>query len=240
MKKNTKYIIQAKAGNKEAMAKLLDENIALIWSMVNRLKDRGIETEDLFQTGCMAFIKGINNFNVEFDVELSTYLVPVILGDLKKLIRDDKPIKVSRGVKELYIKILETGKAYVLLNGTEPSIDYIANELQISREDIVFAMESATPLKSLDDKESVNDEVNILLKDKISNKKDEAEAIINKVAIQELLKNVDVESRKIIMLRYYKEKTQTEVSKILGITQVQVSRLEKKILSTMKYALNGG
>ena len=226
-------IVEAQNGNQEVMQNLIDKNNGLIWSIVKRFKDRGHELEDLYQIGTMGFIKAVKRFDAGYDVKLSTYAVPYIVGEIKRFIRDDGPIKISRSTKELVVRIREMQKQYNEKLGREITINELAKELQVPKEDIVYALTSARPLESID--EEIYDETSkTTLIDKISTNKDEANAIINNLTLKKLIEDLQPREKEIIMLRYYKEHTQTQVAKILGITQVQVSRIEKRILQNMR------
>ena len=198
----------------------------------------GHELEDLYQIGAMGFIKSIKRFDTNFEVKLSTYAVPYILGEIKRYIRDDGPIKVSRSVKELAIKIQEIQKEYFYKNGKEINVNKIAEILKISKEEVAVAISSTKPIESIDQEKSSDNDTRGLI-EKISNNKDEVDLIVNKISIKQLIEDLDEKDKKVILLRYYKEKTQSQVAKILGISQVQVSRIEKKILSKMKLKLIG-
>lgn len=213
--------------------------IGLIWSIVRRFSNRGYELDDLYQIGCMGFIKSIKRFDENFEVKLSTYAVPYILGEIKRFIRDDGPVKVSRSIKETNIKIRELQKEYLNKNGKEITIDKISKELKISKEEIAMAIDSGRPVTSIEDasfRDTKTDKT-ISLLEKISAGKDEATMISDRLTVRELIDNLDGKEKQLIMLRYYSEKTQMQVAKILGITQVQVSRIEKKILSKMRTQL---
>ena len=192
--------------------------------------NRGYEVEDLYQIGCIGFIKSIKRFDTNFEVKLSTYSVPYILGEIKRFIRDDGPIKVSRSIKELNVKIQELKKHYLITKGREITIEEIAKELKVDKDDIIIAMESNNSIESKEGKK-------LSILDKISTGKNEEEIITNKIVIKQLLKELDERDREIILLRFFKEKTQTEVARILGISQVQVSRIERKVLDKMKTKL---
>lgn len=217
----------------------MKQNNGLIWSIVKRFNGRGYELEDLYQIGCVGFIKSIKKFDTSFDVKLSTYAVPYMMGEIKRFMRDDGIVKVSRSMKELSIKIKELQKEYFYKKGEEISINKISEELKIPREDIVLAMESANYVESIDDGTYTNqkDGSNISLIEKLSNNQNEEEIITNKLAVSQLIENLEARDKEIILLRYYKEKTQAQVAKILGITQVQVSRIERKILGSMRNKL---
>lgn len=186
----------------------------------------------------MGFIKSIKRFDTNFDVKLSTYSVPYILGEIKRFIRDDGPIKVSRSIKELSIKINELKKQY-LIKGKEITIEEIEKELNVTKEDIVIALESINPVESIDKtcNNDNKDNKQMTILDTISSGKNEEEMIMNKMVIKQLINELEDRDKQIIMLRFFKEKTQTEVAKILGISQVQVSRIERKVLNNMKIKL---
>lgn len=201
--------------------------------------NRGYEVEDLYQIGCIGFIKSIKRFDTNFEVKLSTYSVPYILGEIKRFIRDDGPIKVSRSIKELNVKIQELKKHYLITKGREMTIEEIAKELKVDKDDIIIAMESNNSIESIEGTSSQSDKEGkkLSILDKISTGKNEEEIITNKIVIKQLLKELDERDREIILLRFFKEKTQTEVARILGISQVQVSRIERKVLDKMKTKL---
>jgi len=235
----TEKILKAQSGDRDEMSKLIEENNGLIWSIVKRFAGRGYELEDLYQIGAIGFIKSIKRFDTSFDVRLSTYAVPYILGEIKRFIRDDGPIKVSRGIKELSIKILELKKDYFNKTGKEISIMQISEQLKIPKEEIAMAIESANPVDSIEEAtySDSNDDKTISIIDKISTGEDEQTLISNKLTVKKLIEELEEREREVILLRFYKNRTQTQVSKILGISQVQVSRTERKILNNMKKVL---
>lgn len=234
---DTKDIIDAQNGNQDILSKLIEENTGLIWSIVKRFKDRGYELEDLYQIGSIGFIKSIKRFDTSFDVKLSTYAVPYILGEIKRFIRDDGSVKISRSIKELAIKVRDIQTRYLKETGEDITINAIAKELKISKEEVAVALDSLKPVISIYENTYSDDDGGINFIDTISSNVDEAEKLVNKLSIKELIQNLEDREKQIILLRYYKNKTQTEVSKILGISQVQVSRIEKKILNSMKLKL---
>ena len=228
-------IKRAQEGDRFELDRLIRQNNGLIWSIVKRFANRGYELEDLYQIGCIGFIKSIKRFDTSFDVKLSTYTVPYILGEIKKHIRDDGPVKVSRSIKELYIKIRELQKEYLIKKGKEITIEEMSKILKVSKEDINIAIESARPVESIENKVFADKgEKTISIADKISTQKDEQELITNKIVIKDLIKGLEDKDKEVILLRYYKEKTQSQIAKILGISQVQVSRIEKKVLEKMR------
>ena len=229
---------RAQEGDRFELDRLIRQNNGLIWSIVKRFANRGYELEDLYQIGCIGFIKSIKRFDTSFDVKLSTYTVPYILGEIKKHIRDDGPVKVSRSIKELYIKIRELQKEYLIKKGKEITIEEMSKILKVSKEDINIAIESARPVESIENKVFADKgEKTISIVDKISTQKDEQELITNKIVIKDLIKGLEDKDKEVILLRYYKEKTQSQIAKILGISQVQVSRIEKKVLEKMRNKL---
>ncbi|MCI8617030.1 MAG: SigB/SigF/SigG family RNA polymerase sigma factor [Clostridia bacterium] len=221
------------------MDRLIRDNNGLIWSIVKRFMNRGYEVEDLYQIGCMGFIKSIKRFDTNFEVKLSTYSVPYILGEIKRFIRDDGPIKVSRSIKELNVKINELKKHELLKTGKELTIEEICKELKVQKEDVIIAMESANTIESIDGSvvSENKDGKQLTIFERISTGKNEEEIITNRMVVNQLISELEDREKEIILLRFYKEKTQTEVAKILGISQVQVSRIERKILSSMKMKL---
>ncbi len=190
--------------------------------------------EDLYQIGTIGFIKSIKRFDTSFDVKLSTYAVPYILGEIKRFIRDDGSVKISRSIKELAGKIKEIQTRYLAEKGQEITIMQIAKELKISKEEVAVAMDSLNPVVSIYDQTYSNDEGSISIIDKIKSNADEAEQIANRISIRNMISALNEREKQIILLRYYKNNTQSQVAKILGISQVQVSRIEKKILERMK------
>ncbi|MCI8273428.1 MAG: sigma-70 family RNA polymerase sigma factor [Clostridia bacterium] len=234
-----KIIERAQNGSKDDMTQLIENNNGLIWSIVRRFSGRNYDVEDLYQIGSIGFIKAIQRFDTSFEVRLSTYAVPYILGEIKRYIRDDGPIKVSRSLKELNVKILELQKMYFNKYGKEIKLEEISKELRISKEEIVMALDSARPVDSIEEAKYKDSKTNktVSILEQISTGRDEQTEITNKIAVKKLIEELDDKEKEIIMLRYYKRKTQTQVSKILGITQVQVSRIERKILNDMKRKL---
>lgn len=231
-----KEILEAQNGNHEIMSKLVELNSGLIWSIVKRFTGRGFEAEDLYQIGAIGLIKSIKRFDTNFDVKFSTYAVPYILGEIKRFIRDDGPIKISRSIKELNVKIMDIKREYMNRTGKDIGINQLSEILKIPKEDIAIAIDSMQPIESIY-QDAAQDTGQMTVLDKLSSEVDEAEVIANKLSIKELINNLNNQEKQIILLRYYKEKTQMQVAKILGISQVQVSRIEKRILNYMKTKL---
>lgn len=227
---------KAQQGDQEAKSVLVEENSPLIKSVIKRFKDKGVEYDDLFQLGCMGFLKAIKNFNPQFGVKFSTYVVPMVIGEIKRFMRDDGSIKVSRALKSLNLQINKFVEKYSHENEKSPSIEEIAKHFNVDEQDVVMAMDSAkmplslyTPIE--DDSESLN------LIDRIEAQDDINGKMIDNIALTELVKRLEERDKKIILLRYYFDKTQSEIAKELKISQVQVSRLENKILNNLKNKL---
>ena len=234
MYENTVGEILKAQNDKEELGRIVENNSGLVWSIVKRFKGRGYENEDLYQIGTIGLIKAIKNFNPEYEVKLSTYAVTYIIGEIKKFIRDDGIIKVSRSIKELCVKIKDIENRNVK-EGKNVTIEEIARELKVEKEDIALAIDSMKQVESIYQEESNGGKISII--DKISSEKDETEITVNKIFIKELLNKMDSRDRQIIMLRYFNGQTQSQVAKMLNISQVQVSRIEKKILNKMKIEL---
>lgn len=227
-------IDRAKAGDKEAQSILVERNVGLVWSIVRRFQNRGYETDDLFQIGCIGLIKAINKFDNSFDVKLSTYAVPMIIGEIKRFIRDDGIIKVSRSLKETSNKARVAKEVMSKELGREPTISEMAERLNIPAEDLVMALEASYSPESLYNTIGESDNSPILLIDRINDEGGSEVDLIDKIAVRQILETLKPREKQIIILRYFKEKTQIQIAKMLGISQVQVSRIEKKILQEIK------
>lgn len=233
---NLKYIKLAQENNEEAMDILIKNNSGLIWNIVRRFIGRGYETDDLYQIGCIGLIKAIKRFDSNLDVQLSTYAVPYIIGEIKRFIRDDGIIKVSRQTKELAIKIKQIQNEYMNKMGEEISITRISEILKVSKEEIAAAIESSNTVDSIYSVEGQDTDERMLI-EKITDDKDEYKTLVDKITLNEIINNLEDKEKEVVILRFYKEQTQSQVGKILGITQVQVSRIEKKVLEKMRLKL---
>lgn len=233
----TELIIKAKSGDNSAQTKIVENNLGLVGSIVKRFLNRGYDSEDLFQIGCIGLIKAIKKFNFDYDVKFSTYAVPMILGEIKRFIRDDGMIKVSRSLKELDCKVNITKEIMSKELGREPTLNEIAGRLGVDLEDIILAIEANCSPESLQSPIG-DDEGGVFLLDRIGNTSIEIE-LENKIALKQVLQSLGEREREVIVLRYFKEKTQTEVAAVLGISQVHVSRIEKKILMEMRKKILG-
>lgn len=244
---NLEMIKLAHEGDKEARDLLVNENMGLIWSIVKRFSGRGYEMEDLFQIGCIGILKAIDKFDMSYNVQFSTYAVPMITGEIKRFLRDDGIIKISRTLKENSYKISRTVNFLSSKLNREPTIDEIASELNMNREDIIMTMESNVEVESIHKTIYQSDGNEIYLVDKlaengIDNKNEridvfadrEKENLINHMLLKELMEKLNPREKELICMRYFNDKTQMEVAKVFGISQVQVSRMEKKILLKMR------
>ena len=226
-------INRAHQGDKLARDKILIENTGLIWSIVRRFLNRGHEGEDLFQIGCIGMLKAIDRFDTEFDVAFSTYAVPMIAGEIRRFIRDDGIVKISRKIKENQMKIMHQREIYINEKKQEPTIEELEKVCDLTKEEIVMAMDASRNVESIE-KEMYSKDSAYTLMDLAEDDTNIEETVLNKIMVQQLMDMLESKERKIINLRYFKNKTQSQVAKEMGMTQVQVSRLEKKILNSMR------
>lgn len=228
-----KLIVSAQQGDDAALERLTMENIALVKSVVKRFLGRGVEFDDLMQIGTIGLIKAIKNFNCSYDVMFSTYAVPLIMGEIKRFFRDDGPVKVSRTLKELAAQVLAAKSRITAETGMEPALSQLAEAVGAPVEDIVRALDAAAPCISLDEPVfGVDSDVNLL--DRIGGSKCEEDGIIDRVLIKEMLSLLEPWERVVIFARYFEDKTQSEIASKMGISQVQVSRIEQRILNKLR------
>lgn len=227
-----RLIALSQSGDTRARDTLVNCNIRLVWSVVQRFLNRGYEPEDLFQIGCIGLLKSVDKFDLSYDVKFSTYAVPMIIGEIQRFLRDDGTLKVSRSLKELANKIRKMKDELSKTMGRLPTIKEVAEALEITPEEVVFAQEANKPPSSIHETVFENDGDPITLMDQISD--DSQEKWFDKLALGEAIEALNERERLIVYLRYYKDQTQSEVASRLGISQVQVSRLEKKILKSIK------
>jgi len=229
-----KLIIEAQGGDKDAREQLILNNMALVWSIVRRFTNRGYEAQDLFQIGSIGLIKAIDKFDITFEVKFSTYAVPMISGEIKRFLRDDGMIKMSRSIKENGWKVRRSMEKLSYSLGRDATLEEIAADAEITLEDVVMALEANVEVESIYKTIYQGDGNEITLEDKLPSQTDESEKIVNHMLMEQLMEILSEEEKELINLRYYQDKTQTEVAKKLGVSQVQVSRLEKKILKRMR------
>ncbi|MGM0846028.1 MAG: RNA polymerase sporulation sigma factor SigF [Bacillota bacterium] len=232
-----KELIQrSQEGDQSARDTIVQKNMRLVWSVVQRFLNRGYEPDDLFQIGCIGLLKSVDKFDLSYDVKFSTYAVPMIIGEIQRFIRDDGTVKVSRSLKEMGNKIRRAKDDLSKTFGRVPTINEIAAHLELTPEEIVMAQEASRAPSSIHETVYENDGDPITLLDQISDTSDQK--WFDKIALKEAIRELDERERLIVYLRYYKDQTQSEVADRLGISQVQVSRLEKKILHNMKEKMN--
>lgn len=230
-------IKRAQSGDQAAKQLLVEENSPLIKSVIKRYKNKGLEYDDLYQLGSMGFLKAINNFEPSFNVRFSTYCVPMIIGEIKRFLRDDGSIKVSRAIKSLNFQISQYIDEYIKTFQKKPTLSDISKKFNIDECEVVFTMESSkmpisiyTPLN--------DDEKSALLVDSMTQRLEECEEMLDNISLKSTLNGLETRDKQIILLRYFQDKTQSEIAKELNISQVQVSRLENKILEKLRQKLS--
>ena len=227
-------IKRARSGDKLARTQVIEENMGLVYSIVKRFAGRGYDTEELSQIGAIGLIKAVDKFDLRFEVRFSTYAVPLITGEIKRFLRDDGMVRVSRSIKENSWRIRRVAAELSQKLQREPSMDELSAAVELSVEEIVLALEATAEVESLHKTISFQDGKELLLEEKIPEKRDWQEEVMNRLVVEDLLEQLQQTERELIRLRYYDGKTQNEVAGRLGISQVQVSRLEKKILREMR------
>lgn len=225
---------KAHQGDKAAREQLVKENLGLVFCVVKRFNGRGTETEDLIQIGSIGLLKAIDRFDMEYDVKFSTYAVPMIAGEIRRFLRDDGMIKVSRALKETAYKTSLAREKLEHEMGREPTVEEVASEVGISAEDVLLAMESSAEIESLQKPIYQSEGTDIYLQDRLEEKVNRSEEIINRMFLCGLLKSLDQDEYELIRMRYFEGKTQSEIAGLMSMTQVQVSRMEKKILEKMR------
>ena len=234
MDETMNLIQMAHDGDKAVRDRLVVENMGLIWSIVRRFERRGHETEDLFQIGAIGLMKAVDHFDLDLGLRFSTYAVPMITGEIKRFLRDDGMIKVSRSLKELGVRVNQARQELGGRLGREPTVEEIAAQLGESCEQVAASIESAAEVESLYRPVGVQDENGARLIDRIPEENEEQERLLNSMTLKEVMKGLENRDREIILRRYFENQTQSQVARDLHISQVQVSRLEKKILKSMR------
>lgn len=227
-----------KKGDKAARDKLVEDNMRLVYSIAKRYLGRGYEMDDLSQIGSIGLIKAIDKFDTSFNVQFSTYAVPVIAGEIKRFLRDDGLIKISRSLKENLIKIKKASEKIGHSREREATIEELSSATGLSKEEVIMSLEADIEVESINKLVYSSADTNMTVGDRIPDKKDEMEKKVNSIFLRQVLEELDDKSRKLIQLRYFQDKTQMEVAEILGISQVQVSRLEKKTLLKLRENIN--
>ncbi len=229
-----RLITLAKEGDNESKTILIKENTPLIKSIVNRYKNKSVEYEDLIQLGSIGLLKAIQNFDMKFNVKFSTYAVPMIAGEIKRFMRDDGSIKVSRALKSLNLQITAYVDEYKNTKGGEPQIEEIAKKFNVEPQEVVLALDSSKyPLSIY---ENADDETGNELLNKIASK-ETTEDLVNRIVLKDVILSLPDRERKIIIMRYFRDKTQSELAGEFGISQVQISRIESKVLKLLRKSL---
>ena len=225
---------RAHQGDKRAREILTENNMGLVHSIARRFQNRGVEMEDLIQIGCIGLLKAIDKFDTSYDVRFSTYAVPMITGEIKRFLRDDGMVKVSRSLKETAAKAYTVREELFLKEGKEPRMEEIARELGITREELVLAMDSQGQVESLQKTIYQSDGNEISLEDKLPLEENQQEMVVNRMFLEQALGTLDRKERELIYLRFFQDRTQSSIAQQMGMSQVQVSRLEKKILKALR------
>ena len=235
---NTLELIRlSQMGDTGARNRVITENVGLIWSIVRRFLGRGQEADDLFQIGCIGLMKAVDKFELSYDVKFSTYAVPMITGEIKRFLRDDGMIKVSRTLKETAGRVRKVQEMLENEYGREPTLTELAASMQIAEEEIVMALDSSAEVESLNKTIYHSDGNDIALMDKIAEEVDRNERLVDHIALKKILSELDEREQNLIRMRYFEERTQTQVAEVLGVSQVQVSRMEKKLLLQLRSKL---
>lgn len=226
------YIRKAKNGDLQAKEEIFNHNYPLLKSIIKRFKGKGIEYDDLYQLACIGFLKAINNFDEKFGVKFSTYTVPMVIGEIKRYMRDNGAIKVSRSIKILANKINRYIEEYQTINNESPTIEQVAQKFQVTEDEVVVALDSAKMPLSIFDKFDDEDDSPELI-EKIP-KSDEEDKMLDKIHLSNVIEGLEERERQIIYLRYFRDWTQSEIADRLGVSQVQISRLENKIIDKIR------
>ncbi len=234
MEEYKRLILMAQSGDKAACEKIISENQGLVWSIVKKFANRGYEIEDLFQIGSIGLLKCINKFDINYDVKFSTYAVPMIMGEIKRFLRDDGIIKVSRPLKEIANKAKYVKEKISQEKGRDATINEIAEYMNIEAEELVMAMEAGMEVESLYSTIYQGDGNPIYLIDKLELCDKSDGNMIDNIVLKQIISELKPKERKVIIMRYFDDKTQTEVANAIGVSQVQVSRIEKKVLKTIR------
>ena len=234
MEHTEELIRRSQEGDKEAREILIEENTNTIHHVVKRFLGRGVEAEDLFQIGAIGLVKAVDRFDLSFGVRFSTYAVPMIAGEIKRFLRDDSMIKISRSLKELAIRAAKLREQLLMERGEEPGVEELSELLGVEPEELVQAMDGSAEVESLQKIVYQGDGEGLSLMDKVEQGKDEEETLLRQLLLEQLLRSLEPKERRLIMLRFFHDRTQTQVAEELGMSQVQVSRLEKKILTALK------
>ena len=227
-------LLRAKQGDMKAREELIAGNLRLVLSVIQRFANRGENADDLFQVGCIGLIKAIDNFNTDLDVRFSTYGVPMIVGEIRRYLRDNSTMRVSRAMRDTAYKVLQAKEAYMAEHQREPTVDEIARMLELKREDVVLALEAIVDPVSLYEPVYSDSGDTICVMDQVRDSKNTDENWLEQIALREAIAKLSDREKRILSLRFFQGKTQMEVSTEVGISQAQVSRLEKNALRQIK------
>ena len=233
---NIELLRLAHEGDGEAMERFVGNNMGLCKSIAIRFRDRGVEYEDLVQLAAIGMLKAIKSFDFSYNTAFSTYAVPLIIGEIRRFLRDDGIVKISRGTKRIGNDAMRKREEFICTNGREPKLSELAELCGVEKEELVFSLEAISPIKSLNEPIG-NDEDGVSIGDLVADSEDKISKTTDKIALNEAIKKLSAEHRQLIYLRYFKEFSQSRTGEILGMTQVKVSREEKKIIETLKKAL---
>lgn len=234
MSETRTLLVKTKEGDKEARTILIEENLRLVHHVVKRFVGRGVEMQDLFQIGTIGLIKAVDHFDIEREVQFSTYAVPMIMGEIKRFLRDDGMVKVSRSLKENAYRIKREQEQFTKEFGREPLLSELAQRLELTPQEIVEALDACVEVESLQKEVYRNDGSSVTLADLVQDSKNEKEELLNHIVLKQLMEELEPKEREIIVLRYMENLTQTEVAERMNTSQVQISRYEKKILKKMR------
>jgi RNA polymerase sporulation-specific sigma factor len=233
--RNTLELLKrARGGDAEAEEQLIRDNMALVHSVAKRFRDRGADYEDLFQIGCVGFVKAIKNFDLSYNVCFSTYAVPMIMGEIRRFLRDDGPMKISRSIKEKARLLMSVQERLSETLQREPTALEIASEAGIDAAEIAYVLEAMNPIASIDEEMNPGAENPIKTIDRVPDDSNHPDLQIDRILVKELLSTLEPRERQIIVMRFFQEKTQSEIADAIGVSQVQISRLEGKILGKMR------
>ena len=227
-------LLKAKEGDQQAREELISGNLRLVLSVIQRFSNRGENADDLFQVGCIGLMKAIDNFNTDLDVKFSTYGVPMIIGEIRRYLRDNSTMRVSRAMRDTAYKVLQAKEAYIAQHQKEPTVEEIANILDIKREEVVFALDAILEPVSLYEPVYSDSGDTICVMDQVGDSKNTDEMWLERIALKEAVSHLSEREKKILSMRFFQGKTQMEVSAEIGISQAQVSRLEKNALRQIR------
>lgn len=234
MSETRTLLVKTKEGDKEARNILIEENLRLVHHVVKRFVGRGVDMQDLFQIGTIGLIKAVDHFDIEREVQFSTYAVPMIMGEIKRFLRDDGMVKISRSLKENAYRIKREQELFTKEFGREPLLGELAERLELTPQEIVEALDACVEVESLQKEIYRNDGSSVTLADLVQDSKNEREELLNHMVLKQLMEELEPKEREIIVLRYMENLTQTEVANRMNTSQVQISRYEKKILKKMR------